>query len=91
LKPEQLADRLYSRHDGASFVLPFSWSEAFPFLAPRLLRRAPWISSRSSLSSVFTPLVDTRAHFVALNDHLGFTHDDIGNVRMMITGREQKQ
>jgi hypothetical protein len=44
-----------------------------------------WISSPSGqvLTEAMLPLVETRAHFIALSDRIGYSDDKAGTVRIL--------
>ncbi len=66
------------------YVMSFSWCADFPCpVAADFFLRATWLAGLH-VSDVVTPLVETRAHFVALSNRVGFIDDGAGNVRIGI-------
>ena len=75
-----------------AYVLPLSWDADFPYLPTDLASRVPWLfddSLRATLSQAILPLVETRAHFIAISDQIGFVDDHAGNVRIRIHTSER--
>jgi len=54
------------------------------------MRDMAWLASLRPLSIAVLPLVETRAHFIAMSDRISFTVDASGHVYLVIAGRETK-
>jgi hypothetical protein len=79
-------------HDGPNdnFVLPLSWLADYPLLIPYLFGVAPWIARDGNpFPAGLVPLVETRAHFVALSDRISYIDEHNGTVRVMPPGMER--
>ncbi len=85
----QFAGRLQTTPGSATFVVALSWNADFPFLASYFQRRAPWLAGVTPASGAFIPLVDTRPHFIAISDRIGFIADKNGELRLMSPGAER--
>jgi Bacterial extracellular solute-binding proteins, family 5 Middle len=75
-----------SRGQDFGYVFPFSWCADFPFLTYRFAERAPWLSTHALPQpwEAMIPLVETRAHFIAMSDRIGFIDDRSGTILITI-------
>jgi hypothetical protein len=73
-----------------AYVISMSWDADYPSIVYRF-DRAPWLYTSSPLSRELIPLVETRAHFIAITDRIGFVDDGAGNVRIMIPTTERSR
>lgn len=75
-----------SLREGSEFayLLPLSWCADYPFLTARFSDRAHWLYSNPPLAPRVIPLVETRAHFIAMSDRIAFSDDGAGNVRILL-------
>jgi hypothetical protein len=71
------------------YVLSFSWDADLPSVVGRF-DACCWLFSTSGRlqTEKMIPLVETRAHFIATSDRIGFAADPQGHVRLMIPTRE---
>jgi hypothetical protein len=79
-------------HDGPNdnLVLPLSWLADYPLLVPHLFAVAPWIALNGNpFPAGFVPLVETRAHFIALSDRISYIDEKNGTVHIMPPGAER--
>jgi len=74
----------------ANYVRSLSWYRDFPCLGSSFMRDMAWLASLRPLSIAVLPLVETRAHFIAMSDRISFTVDASGHVYLVIAGRETK-
>jgi hypothetical protein len=68
---------------GFAFVASLSWCSDFPHFVGDD-RWAPWLYTRSSTQERVIPLVETRAHFIAMSDHIGYLDPQNGDIRILI-------
>lgn len=85
LRQEEFAKRFKSPGD-AGYVVPLSWNADFPALAMHL---PYWVSSLRPLSRTLIPLVETRAHLVAISDRISYVDDKKGTVHITPPGMER--
>jgi len=73
-----------SLREGSEFayILPLSWCADFPFFATSL--SAVWLCTNPPLAPRVVPLVETRAHFIAMSDRIAFSNDGAGNVHILV-------
>jgi hypothetical protein len=79
-------------HDGPNdnLVLPLSWLADYPLLIPNLCGMAPWIARNGNpFPAGLIPLVETRAHFIALSDRISYIDENNGTVHIMPPGVER--
>jgi hypothetical protein len=74
-------DSSLNKGDEFAYLLPLSWCADFPFLARRL--PAAWLYSNPPFAPRVIPMVETRAHFIAMSDRIAFSDDGAGNVRIL--------
>ncbi len=89
LRPNQFAERLQTSAGNTTFIISLSWNADFPLVASRYQQYAPWLVDLPPASDALLPLVETRPHFIAMSDRIGFAHDEIGNVRILISQPER--
>ena len=87
VEPTQASDFQSRLRSGSEFAYidALSWCSDFPFVVDRFASNAAWLSHPAQ--SVI-PLVETRAHFIAISDRVGFVDDHTGDVRIMMPGEE---
>ncbi|HEX6789719.1 MAG TPA: hypothetical protein VF247_00285 [Candidatus Krumholzibacteria bacterium] len=84
--PSHEMDRRMAQSSGeeSAYVTSLSWCVDFPCTSNELLTRAPWLLAGSGpLSRKIIPLVETRAHFIAISDRIGYIDDHNGDVRIL--------
>jgi hypothetical protein len=66
------------------YVVPLSWNADYPTVTSQLMERAGWaVMPGLSLRGSSVSLVETRAHFVAISDRIGYLNDHNGGVRVL--------
>ncbi|HKW14426.1 MAG TPA: hypothetical protein VJS69_08075 [Candidatus Krumholzibacteria bacterium] len=71
----------------AIYILCVSRDRTFPCVANYFSKQVPWIRSR--FSEVALPLIETRAHFIAMSDRISYVDDGHGTLRIMLPGVER--
>jgi hypothetical protein len=93
LSPSQFQFAL-GKHLEFGYVLSLSWIADYPHLLGPF-SDGVWPVGRTStmegrlLTGAMIPLIETRAHFIALSDRIGFTYDAAGNVSLIPPGAER--
>lgn len=86
---EDFDKALLSYTQNSCYVVPLSWDMDFPLPRSPFLNRAPWLVGVGSPWRGLIPLIETRAYFIALNDHLAITRNETGGVHFTPPGAER--
>jgi hypothetical protein len=74
-----------------AYLVALSWCSEFPMTKCWLRDHAPWSLpyNRDHLAHSALPLVETRAHFIAMTDRISYIDEQNGTVRIMPPGVER--
>jgi hypothetical protein len=73
----------------AHYVKALSWYGDLPCLGASFMKGMPWLASLEPLSAAVLPLVETRAHFIAISDRVSYIDEHNGTVRIIPPGVER--
>jgi hypothetical protein len=81
-------DQALSQGADFGYVVPLSWNSDFPIVT-RFNQTGPWLLNNTALLKTLIPLVETRAHFIAMTDRISYIDEKNGTVRIMPPGVER--